>query len=152
MSRDIAPFGVRMAAELKEKIEQASKNNGRSMNAEVIHRIELTFNPESGLGSVEKGEIPTPELARTMANEARASIERLARQHVIDQISKAVKRANTVLYLDFYEEFPDLEDGPGTEPGELNYNEFFNAVMDEFREMGYQVEPPDMNGVIALSF
>lgn len=46
MSRDIAPFGVRMQPELKQKIEIAAKTNGRSMNAEIVHRLEQSFSTE----------------------------------------------------------------------------------------------------------
>lgn len=38
--RDIAPYGVRMPAELKEKIGEIAKSNGRSMNAEIVMAIE----------------------------------------------------------------------------------------------------------------
>jgi hypothetical protein len=37
--REIAPFGVRMPPELKERIESEARANGRSMNTEVIARL-----------------------------------------------------------------------------------------------------------------
>lgn len=40
MSRDIAPFGVRMPAELKEQLHAMAKDNKRSVNAEVVAAIE----------------------------------------------------------------------------------------------------------------
>ncbi|TNB48490.1 Arc family DNA-binding protein [Martelella lutilitoris] len=40
MQTDIAPFGLRMQAPLKEKIKEAAEKNGRSMNAEIIYRLE----------------------------------------------------------------------------------------------------------------
>lgn len=43
MSRDIAPFGVRMPSDLKQKIENSAKKSGRSMNAEIVHRLEQSF-------------------------------------------------------------------------------------------------------------
>lgn len=39
----IAPFGLRMLPELKEKIESAARESGRSMNAEIVARLEQTF-------------------------------------------------------------------------------------------------------------
>ncbi|STY93394.1 Arc family DNA-binding protein [Moraxella bovis] len=42
MSRDIAPFGVRMPAELKEYLTQKAKENKRSLNAEIVERLEMT--------------------------------------------------------------------------------------------------------------
>lgn len=36
----IAPFGLRMPEELKEKIAKRAKTNGRSMNAEIVQILE----------------------------------------------------------------------------------------------------------------
>lgn len=38
--RSIAPFGLRMPDELKEKIQERAKANGRSMNSEIIQILE----------------------------------------------------------------------------------------------------------------
>lgn len=38
--REIAPFGVRMSPELKARLEAAAKINGRSLNAEVVARLQ----------------------------------------------------------------------------------------------------------------
>ncbi|MDC9623914.1 MULTISPECIES: Arc family DNA-binding protein [Xenorhabdus] len=38
--RDIAPFGVRMTSELKERLQEEAKKNGRSLNAEIVKRLE----------------------------------------------------------------------------------------------------------------
>jgi hypothetical protein len=39
----IAPFGLRLQPELKERIEAASKTAGRSMNAEIVDRLDRSF-------------------------------------------------------------------------------------------------------------
>jgi hypothetical protein len=44
MSRDIAPFGVRMPTELKALVEEAAAANGRSINAEVVARLQGSLN------------------------------------------------------------------------------------------------------------
>lgn len=48
----IAPFGLRMPEELKEKIAERAKNNGRSMNAEIVQILHdaLEFEDVSGSG------------------------------------------------------------------------------------------------------
>ncbi|WP_449043719.1 Arc family DNA-binding protein [Paracoccus versutus] len=43
LTRDLAPFGVRMPPELKARIHAAAEANNRSMNAEIIHRLQTTF-------------------------------------------------------------------------------------------------------------
>ena len=44
MSRDINPFGLRMPPELRQRLEQAIQESGRSMNAEIVHRLEESLN------------------------------------------------------------------------------------------------------------
>lgn len=39
MSRDIAPFGVRMPNEIKEQLTQKAYENKRSLNAEIVARL-----------------------------------------------------------------------------------------------------------------
>lgn len=42
----IAPFGLRMPEELKTKIAERAKSNGRSMNAEIIQILEDAISNE----------------------------------------------------------------------------------------------------------
>lgn len=39
MSRDIAPFGLRLPADLKEQIAKSAKRNKRSLNSEMVGRL-----------------------------------------------------------------------------------------------------------------
>lgn len=50
----IAPFGLRMPEELKEKISERAKANGRSMNAEIVQILQDVVNipTESDLDEV----------------------------------------------------------------------------------------------------
>ena len=43
MARTDPQFNVRMPADLKEKIEEAAKENGRSMNAEIVYRLQKSI-------------------------------------------------------------------------------------------------------------
>lgn len=47
MSRDIVPLGLRMPPDLKDRIEAAAKTNGRSMNAEIVSRLQASFDQSS---------------------------------------------------------------------------------------------------------
>lgn len=38
---NIAPFGLRMQADLKERIKEAAEKNNRSLNAEIVARVEV---------------------------------------------------------------------------------------------------------------
>lgn len=46
---DIAPLGVRMQPELKEALVEAARKNGRSLNAEVVTRLENSFQETTAL-------------------------------------------------------------------------------------------------------
>jgi len=39
----IPPFGLRLPPDLKERVQSAAKDNQRSMNAEIIARLEATL-------------------------------------------------------------------------------------------------------------
>jgi len=41
--RDINPFGLRMREELKSRLDMEAKISGRSLNAEIVHRLQLSF-------------------------------------------------------------------------------------------------------------
>ncbi len=43
--KDIVPFYVRLPAELRAKLDEASKVNFRSVNSEVTARLEESFSP-----------------------------------------------------------------------------------------------------------
>jgi len=41
----IPPFGLRMQPALKAKVEEAAKQNARSLNAEIVERLQASFDP-----------------------------------------------------------------------------------------------------------
>ncbi|EJV1852321.1 Arc family DNA-binding protein [Salmonella enterica subsp. enterica serovar Schwarzengrund] len=48
MGRDDPQFNLRLPYELKEKLKQRAKSNGRSINAEIISAIELWIKIHKG--------------------------------------------------------------------------------------------------------
>lgn len=43
LTRDIAPFGLRMPPDLKARIKRSADDNGRSMNAEIVSALEVCY-------------------------------------------------------------------------------------------------------------
>ncbi|MFD0981616.1 Arc family DNA-binding protein [Tropicimonas aquimaris] len=43
MGRGAPQFALRLPEELREKIKAAAERNGRSMNSEILERLEATF-------------------------------------------------------------------------------------------------------------
>ena len=48
----IAPFGLRMLPALRAKVEESAKESGRSMNAEVVARLEASYKLEDAMDLV----------------------------------------------------------------------------------------------------
>ncbi|MBY3416769.1 Arc family DNA-binding protein [Rhizobium laguerreae] len=49
---NITPFGLRMQPDLKRQIEEAAKLSGRSLNSEIVARLEASLQHEVSLSSV----------------------------------------------------------------------------------------------------
>ncbi|WP_429046824.1 Arc family DNA-binding protein [Aeromonas veronii] len=49
MSREHQQMRVRLPPELKDSLEQIAKKNGRSMNAEIVYRLQRTFDEDAEL-------------------------------------------------------------------------------------------------------
>lgn len=46
---NIAPFGLRMQPALREKVQSAADANARSLNQEIVNRLEQSLNPSQNL-------------------------------------------------------------------------------------------------------
>ena len=62
MSRDIAPFGLRMPAELKAKLEKMATKNRRSLNAEIVVLLEAVVSDNICINKKELRSIIREEL------------------------------------------------------------------------------------------
>jgi len=51
MARTDPQFNLRVPQELKQQVENAAKESGRSINAEAVFRLEQSF--KSGIGDLE---------------------------------------------------------------------------------------------------
>lgn len=80
-------FKMRLSPELKEKIAKAAKDEGRSMNAEIVQRLDISFSPYSpvplimkGSGDISGQEQELVGMWRSMDSEARRAFWILARR------------------------------------------------------------------------
>lgn len=76
--RNINPFGLRLQPELKAKLEEAARQNKRSLNAEISARLESTFHLDhirpANLISVTNEENATGIFARGALDRAAGSL------------------------------------------------------------------------------
>ncbi|EYD76780.1 hypothetical protein Rumeso_01738 [Rubellimicrobium mesophilum DSM 19309] len=49
MDQERAPFGLRMSEALKQKVREFAEKNGRSLNREIIYRLEQAYKAEAAL-------------------------------------------------------------------------------------------------------
>lgn len=49
---NISPFGLRMQPALREQVEQAAKANARSLNQEIISRLEQSFRSTDAINTL----------------------------------------------------------------------------------------------------
>lgn len=75
----IAPLGLRLLPELRVQIEEAAREHGRSLNAEVTARLQSSFEPSD-----------TEQLRDLQLAVARAQVESLAAQREALQYSMAL--------------------------------------------------------------
>lgn len=94
MSREDPQMKIRLPADLKDQIEAASKNSGRSMNAEIVARLEASFHLYgSGAASMQLiGEHQSQPTADDIADKV---VERISRQKqlvVLDSFTKDLEQ------------------------------------------------------------
>ncbi|MEN6404382.1 MAG: Arc family DNA-binding protein [Armatimonadia bacterium] len=78
MSRDDPQFKLRLPIELRDRIEQAAKESKRSLNAEMVARLEMSFAQEQGMeafsGKLDKASVEllrrTSEVFKRLLDEA----------------------------------------------------------------------------------
>lgn len=141
MSRDISPFGVRMPPDLKQQIEYAAKENGRSMNAEIVHRLESSF-----LNQIAPNELLTPIEAKAIAKEARKNLYNVLFSHCVTEINKAAKSGSEFAVIHVLsivgEDYFDDESAICLE--------VINPVMQALTDAGYKVEISDESIVVSF--
>ncbi|HHP0305470.1 Arc family DNA-binding protein [Acinetobacter baumannii] len=64
MSRADPQINIRVPIELKKEIEHAAIENSRSLNAEVVHRLQQSLSS----GRVNKSELTTEELMEELSS------------------------------------------------------------------------------------
>lgn len=81
----IAPFGLRMQPELKQQIEEQARANGRSLNAEIVWRLEQSLASEADGQSWIK-------TAKAVSTKVPDPVERLdALEQQVRELMEAVK-------------------------------------------------------------
>lgn len=136
MSREDPQFKLRMPEELKAQAENAAKASGRSLNSELVARIESSFLADSSADRL----IPAAK-AKELALMARSGIPDEIRRRAIAAIARAVRLGHNDTYI----EISDLQLGVGMPDEEID--NILNVVRAELESAGYAVDCNDIEAI-----
>ncbi|HGN1759901.1 TPA: Arc family DNA-binding protein [Proteus mirabilis] len=128
MSREDPQLRIRLPIELKNRIEIVAKENSRSMNAEIVQRLEVSI-----LNEMPSNNVISASIARDIANTAKAELERIIFKRTFDEINKKIRVGHTTFSIDL----ADLA---------LDSDDFFYAskvTFDELAKQGYKTSVID---------
>lgn len=136
MSREDPQFKLRMPPQLRSQAEQAARVSGRSLNAELVARLESSF-----LGESTSESLLSAVRAKELALMARSAIPDEVRRRAIESITRAVRLGHTEasvglgdLHLDFGISDEELDD-------------LFKNVLNELKQAGYKVKWDDITSL-----
>lgn len=91
----IAPFGVRMPPDLKERLERVASASDRSLNAEIVQRLERSLEADEKSGAAPAATLgkaidlaPDPRLAQMLAD--------LIAQHIDKKFDVQIKSPDEI--------------------------------------------------------
>lgn len=127
MSREDPQLRIRLPLELKEKIEEAAKVNSRSMNAEIVQRLDVSF-----FNEISSDELISAEDAINIVNKAKEEISGIIFKRTFAEINKKIRMGHTSFYIELRD--LDLEG--------LNDDDFvsvFQFTFERLKNLGYVI-------------
>ncbi|HHT8226877.1 TPA: Arc family DNA-binding protein [Citrobacter braakii] len=127
MSREDPQLRIRLPIELKEKIEETAKANNRSMNAEIVKRLDSSF-----MSEISEHEVISAKDALQIAFNAKDALSRIIFERTFAEINKKVR----IGHKEFCIELGDLElEGLDEE----DFYAIFDATFNKLKELGYVI-------------
>lgn len=127
MSREDPQLRIRLPSDLKEKIEEAAKSNNRSMNAEIVQRLDASF-----LNEIQEDEVISAQEAIQIVNKAKDELSGIIFKRTFSEINKKIRIGHTSFHINLYD--LDLEG--------LNDDDFvliFEKTFKRLKELGYEI-------------
>lgn len=127
MSREDPQLRIRLPIELKEKIEISAKENNRSMNAEIVQRLERTY-----LAELPEDEVLSAQDVINIAASAKDELSNIIFKRTFAEINKKARMG----HKGFCISLGDLE------LDELSEDDFYYVLkrtFDSLDELGFSV-------------
>ncbi|MDH0289765.1 Arc family DNA-binding protein [Pseudomonas sp. GD04087] len=128
MSRDDPQFKLRMPIELRSQVDQAALASGRSLNAELVARLEASF-----LTATPGDSLVSAARARELMALAREGLPTIIRNRAIRAINRAVSLGHSVASVSLH----DLSLAEGL--SEIERSELALPLTQELEAEGYEV-------------
>lgn len=127
MSREDPQFRIRLPVELKEKVEESAKINNRSLNAEIVHSLDMIFQED-----VPADEILSAQDAFKIASKAKEGLSSVIFKRTFSEINSKVRIGHKTFNISL----SDLElDGLSDD----DYVSIFQPTFKRLEELGYEV-------------
>ncbi|MEQ4907343.1 Arc family DNA-binding protein [Proteus mirabilis] len=126
MSREDPQLRIRLPIELKEKVEVTAKENGRSMNAEIVQRLESSF-----LGDINTDDVIAAKDAIIIANKAKDELSSIIFKRTFKVINNKIRLGHSIFNIEL--EDLDLE-GLGDD-----FISVLEPTISKLTELGYQI-------------
>ncbi|MDI3450539.1 Arc family DNA-binding protein [Enterobacter sp. V89_11] len=127
MSREDPQLRIRLPIELKEKIEVSAKENNRSMNAEIVQRLERTY-----LAELADDEVLSAQDVIKIVASAKDELSDIIFKRTFAEINKKARMG----HMGFHIPLGDLE------LEELSEDDFYYVLkrtFDRLAELGFSV-------------
>lgn len=122
MSREDPQLRIRLPIELKEKIEDAAKGNNRSLNAEIVFRLDASF-----LNELQPDELLSAEDALLLVGKAKEELSSIIFKRTFNEINKKARIGHTAFHISL----GDLElDGLNDDDFEMVFQKTFQRLKD----------------------
>ena len=128
MSRDDSQFKLRLPADLREHIELAAQESKRSLNAEIVARLE-----ESHFRSGRVDVIPSARKARELAAQSRKRTAVEVRKEVLSELQIAINKGASIAHV-------DLRDMGLDEMSDSEHDETTGEICRELEAAGYTLD------------
>ncbi|MBJ8938574.1 Arc family DNA-binding protein [Citrobacter koseri] len=134
MSREDPQLRIRLPVELKEKIDDAAKSNNRSMNAEIVQRLDASF-----LNEMLDDEVVSADEALRIANNAKDELSNIIFKRTFAEINKKARMG----HKEFCIILSDLELEYLTDD---DFNASLSKTLTRLSDLGYVVPEKSIDG------
>ncbi|MDH1086328.1 Arc family DNA-binding protein [Pantoea brenneri] len=127
MSREDPQFRIRLPVELKEKIEEAAKENNRSLNAEIVFRLDSSF-----LDELPEDELISAKDALAIVSRAKDELSNIIFKRTFAVINEKIRIGHTSFHVSLTD--LDLEG-----LSEEDFVSVFDLTFKRLESLGYEV-------------